>query len=109
MTVIILSDTAPETDLLHHTVSTDSLQTMRYSPSDFKKERMGFPDLPQGICLHMAEDQSRNDFPYSAKGVGTIRKNTHDSKDSTVATAVPVFTKHPAKGAKSKRLVVEKL
>ena len=56
MTIIVLSDAAPEADLLYQTVSADSFQTMRHSFSDLKKERMGFPDLLQGNCLHMAED-----------------------------------------------------
>jgi hypothetical protein len=81
---------------------------MRHSLSDLKKERIVIPDLSQGICLRMAKDQFRDDFPYSTKGIGTICKNTDDSKDSAAAAAIAVITKHPAKGSKSKRMVVVK-
>ena len=96
MTVIVLGNTTPTTDLLHKTSTADSLQTMGHSFSDLKKKRMALPDLPQGVCLDMAEDQFRNNFSYSAEGVGTICKDADNPKDSASGTAVPIFTKHPA-------------
>ena len=72
MTVIALGNTAPKTDILHETTTAGSLQTMGHSFSDLEKKRMVLPDLLQGVCLYMAKDQFRNNFSYSAEGVGTI-------------------------------------
>src|SRR4030042_4285523 len=100
MAVIALGNTTPETNILHETITADSLQAMRHPFSNLKKDRMGFPDLPQGVCLDMAEDRFRDHFFYTAEGVGTICKNADNPKDSASCTAVPIFTKHPAQGPK---------